>query len=606
MLALAGCKKTAPPDAHLQQAYHLLESDPQAAYDELSKAQNASDPAVVLAKGLALERLRRYSEAEQTLSAIQGKVDDPVALFAQARVKVVLGKADEARPLIDRLVAALPTDLSALLLEVCLANDEPRAQTSLAHLEHWLAWGRTQSPPATVPAELYLAQKSLFSQLRKGAEAAQAGDKAKLADFRQRRGAFALVEFAVKAGRRDLAIELLRKISEKTVLPDEKRQIAKWAHGLGDHALVGQILETSTGADRELVVLAAEHEFITGQPRAVTALRNVLASNKDPQVRARLWPMLVEALLRDGNTADARVEAEKMQQEAPSEGGVLLLAKLDLAQDQAQAALDRLKPLMAQGQPSLDVRQLVVMAQLKLGQRDEARAVLDSVLREHPGHPHAARLRIGIEVDDQRLNDAVRVAEELVARAPRDANLRLLLADVTGKARGPQGAAAVLETAHKDLPDATMITAALATSWAKQGQTERAAQLYEGVLNKAQGDPVALNNLAVLYVDELGNVERGVELAEQAHQLTPAPGIVDTLGWALFKRGKPEDLARAKQLLESVRDKLTSPTSKVHLGAVLIATGDAEQGKRLLTQALAQSNDFAEAEEARRLLATKK
>jgi tetratricopeptide (TPR) repeat protein len=517
----------------------------------------------------------------------------------------VLGKAEEARPLIDRLVAALPTDLSALLLEVCLASDERRAQASLAHLEHWLSWGRSQNPPAHVPAQLYLAQQSLLHQLRKGTEAAQAGEKAKLADLSQRHGALSLIEFAVKTGRRDLAIELLRKAGEKAVLPEEKRQIARWAHGLGDHTLVGQILETSTGADAELSVLAAEHEFFMGQPQAVSSLHGVLASNKDPQVRARIWPMLIEALMRDGKAAEARAEAEKMQQASPSADAVLLLAKLDLMQDQAQAALVRLEPLMAHAQPSLDVRQVVVMAQLMLGQRDQARKVLDTVLREHPSHPHAARLRVSIEVDDKRLAEAVRVAEDLVARAPRDADLRLLLADVAGKARGPEGAVAVLEAAHKDLPDAMMITAALATGWSKQGKTARAAELYEGVLKEAQGDPVALNNLAVLYVDELSNVERGVELASLARQLSSAPGIVDTLGWALFKRGKPGDLNQAKQLLESVQDKLTSPTSKYHLGAVLIASGDAEQGKRLLTQALAQSNDFAEAAEARRLLATK-
>jgi len=605
LLAVAGCKKTAPPDPHVQLGYHLLETDPQAAYAELSKAQQPSDPSVVLGRGLALERLRRYPEAEQAFSALQGKVEDPVALFALTRVKVVLGKADEARALIDRLVIALPTDLSALLLETCLANDERRARASLAHLDHWLSWAHSQRPPTTVPAQLYLAQKSLLGQLRKGAEAAQAGDHAKLVDLTQRQGVFALVELAVKAGRRDLAVELLRKLSEKTVLPEEKRQIANWAHGLGDHVLVGQILEAATGADRELAVLTAEHEFITGKPQAVASLRGVLSTKKDPELRARLRPMLVEALLREGSAADARVEAEKLQQEAPGEHAVVLLAKVDLAENQAQAAWDRLKPLLAQAQPSLDVRQVAVMALLTLKQFDEARTVLDAVLREHPGHPHAARLRIGLEVDAKRLGDAVRIAQELVQRAPRDPGLRMLLAEVTQKARGPKAAVEVLEAAHKDLPDAMMITAALATGWAKQGQTARAAELYEGVLKTAQGDPVALNNLAVLYVDELDNIERGVELAEQAHKLAPAPGIVDTLGWALFKRGKPEDLKRAQLLLESVRDQLTSPSSKVHLGAVLIATGDVEAGKRLLTQALAQSNDFAEADEARRLLGTK-
>ena len=94
-LTTTGCQKEAPPDPHVQQGYQLLESDPQAAYDALGKAQNPTDQRVLLGRGLALERLRRYPEAEQALSSIQNKQDDPVTAFSLARVKVVLDKPDD-------------------------------------------------------------------------------------------------------------------------------------------------------------------------------------------------------------------------------------------------------------------------------------------------------------------------------------------------------------------------------------------------------------------------------------------------------------------------------------------------------------------------------
>ena len=92
-------------------------------------------------------------------------------------------------------------------------------------------------------------------------------------------------------------------------------------------------------------------------------------------------------------------------------------------------------------------------------------------------------------------------------------------------------------------------------------------------------------------------------LAQKAREVRPNdPSIADTLGWALYRRGAPADLKRAEELLQSARGKLTSPTSKYHLGATLIALGKTAEGKTLLQQALASSSDFPEAEQARRML----
>jgi Tfp pilus assembly protein PilF len=165
-------------------------------------------------------------------------------------------------------------------------------------------------------------------------------------------------------------------------------------------------------------------------------------------------------------------------------------------------------------------------------------------------------------------------------------------------------ASAALETAHKKLPDDALLTAALASRLAAVGQAERAAQLYEEVVKGAHGDAAALNNLAMLYTDQLGDPARGVALAEQAYALAPAPAVMDTLGWALLKRGAPEDLKRAHTLLQSASRVLTSPTSKYHLGAVLIALGKPEEGQQIVKQALAQSDDFPEAAHARKLVKT--
>lgn len=638
-LTFAGCEKKAPPDSHIVQGYRLLTSNPKAAYDELGKAPNPSDPKVLLGRGLALEGLRRYEEAEKVLLQVRGAADEPVIAFALARVRVMQGKATEAQPLIDAATGKLANDLPALLLETCLANSESRARTALAHLNRWPEVARgAMGVPVTIPGEYHLARASLNEQLKDRVEADAAAAKSSKAKLTGERESFALVALAVKAGRLDLALKVLRKLDEETSSVPVRRQVAELAHGLNDHRLVGKILETLWGDDPALLRLRAEHAFATQQTNAEASLRTALGVTNDKKTRARLQQMLAEVLLRSGMLDQARAETEAMLKEHPDENGALFLARVDLAEGQPKAALQRLAPfLLAQVVPPA-ARELGAEAHLKLRHPEEARPLLDALLRERPNDIAAARLRIALEIEDGKPAEAVRVARELIARAPNSVDLRLLLAEAIQKVGGASAAAeslregvgaiasdarlwlalahaydrakagdkalSVLEEAHQKLPEATVLTAALASKLGASNQAKRAAPLYEELIQNTNGDAVALNNLAMLYVDELGDANRAVELAERAHSLTPHPAVVDTLGWALFKRGKPGDLERARQLLDSVAAQLSSPTSKYHRGAVLIATKSVDEGRRLVQQALAQSGEFAEAAQARELLRT--
>src|SRR5690606_26102750 len=146
------------------------------------------------------EKLRKYPEAEQALQKACAAKPQPICWLALARVKVVLGKLEEARAASDKVVAQDPTELSAGLLEAYLADDDERARAALSHLEKWREHALGRKPPAAVPAEFYLAQVALFQQLRMRRDFDTAGAQARKAKLSQPRGALGLVELAVKAG----------------------------------------------------------------------------------------------------------------------------------------------------------------------------------------------------------------------------------------------------------------------------------------------------------------------------------------------------------------------------------------------------------------------
>jgi tetratricopeptide (TPR) repeat protein len=61
---------------------------------------------------------------------------------------------------------------------------------------------------------------------------------------------------------------------------------------------------------------------------------------------------------------------------------------------------------------------------------------------------------------------------------------------------------------------------------------------YDKVLAVAPNFFPALNNLAVLYADQLGQTAKAYELAQKARDASPNdPHSADTLGWVLVKKG---------------------------------------------------------------------
>ncbi len=637
VIASAGCEKKAPPDPHLERGYALLGSSPEAALKEFEQAREAQSTQALLGRGLALEGLRRYAEAEKTLEQARTNGDEPAVLLALARVQLMFGKPEAARKSIDRVVAKGTTDLSAVLLEACLAHDEARARTALGHLDAWQAKSKSEAKLETTPAELYLARASLLSQLGQPAERQRALEAAQRSALSNPNEALSLAVLAATAGRTDLSASLLATVLPGTISLQQRRQVAELAHQLGQHAIATQALLSLPGDDPGVILLRARHDIATQAPSASMSVRRALDATKDPATRTELRLGLADAQLRAGRLVDARKETEALLAEnAPAAGAQLLLARIDLAEGQADAALARLEPLLAKDTPP-GAREIAALAHIAEKRPEAARPFVLALLEKDPQHHLAAKLLVAIELEAGRRKEGVAALAELVRRAPQDLTLRLLWIGLMHKVEAPSrveqalresverlpnearlwlelsehhheqkqddAALAVLEEARKKNPRDPLIAAALAASLTRLGRLSEAAPLYATVLEHAEGDVVALNNLAMFHADELHDAKRGVELAEKANRLAPMePAVTDTLGWALYRRGTPEDLKRAEQLLTSIRGKLTSATSKYHLGATLIAVGKADEGKQLLRQALASPREFREADEARRLL----
>jgi tetratricopeptide (TPR) repeat protein len=126
-----------------------------------------------------------------------------------------------------------------------------------------------------------------------------------------------------------------------------------------------------------------------------------------------------------------------------------------------------------------------------------------------------------------------------------------------------------------------------------------ARDTYERMLTVSPNLVPALNNLAVLYSEKFGQLDKAADLANRAWELAPnSPHLADTLGWILFKKG---EYSNALSLLKESAGKLPNEGQiQFHLGMVYHQLKQWTECKGALERALRLKLSPAPAEDAKR------
>jgi tetratricopeptide (TPR) repeat protein len=133
-------------------------------------------------------------------------------------------------------------------------------------------------------------------------------------------------------------------------------------------------------------------------------------------------------------------------------------------------------------------------------------------------------------------------------------------------------------------------------------QFDAARDAYEKILAANPKATPALNNLAYLYSEHLGNLDRALQLAQSARNLQPfSPYAADTLGWILFKQ---RQYSRALPLLQESEEKQPADAEvQFHLGMTYYMMEDEDFARFYLQRAADNRSDFPGKPQARQCLA---
>jgi tetratricopeptide (TPR) repeat protein len=317
---------------------------------------------------------------------------------------------------------------------------------------------------------------------------------------------------------------------------------------------------------------------------------------------------LAAAYLSVGNLAGARTAAEELETRDPHSAAGLYFAGVVAARekrlDESQTSFERALEL----QPHrVDVLASLVRVQVARGAAEAAIARVQAALAQGPANVELLNLLGGLYFDRKDFNRAADVFARATSANPRLwlphrnlAQARLELHDLEGALREYRAA---LELAPSD----PQLVADAAGFYEKQGRIDDAIAGYEG-LYKANPklQQFAANNLAMLlvtYKTDQASLDRALDLTSNFAASADGP-LLDTVGWVRFKRGEYRDaLPALERALERAPD---SKVIRFHLAMAQLQLGLRERARSNLESALAGSDTFQGADEARTVLASLK
>jgi tetratricopeptide (TPR) repeat protein len=182
-------------------------------------------------------------------------------------------------------------------------------------------------------------------------------------------------------------------------------------------------------------------------------------------------------------------------------------------------------------------------------------------------------------VMQERLDDAEAAFLKAIELDPSEPTAYERLGRFYAATRKTEKTIEIYEKALEVFPDDPKFHHYLGMLYEIGGDSDRAISRYEDAIRLNPDLAEAKNNLAFIYADRGQNLDRALDLAQDAKTLLPDnPSVSDTLGWVLYKRGVPAAAISYLKDAEATTKKGDSSLGAVrhHLALAYQANGDTQ------------------------------
>ena len=512
------------------------------------------------------EVYRHRHDLKQAEQALKSAADiaplRSIQRLRYAEFKVETGAVSEAKKILDEMTGKAPDYIPAWVLVMKLAFDERRYDDCAATIQKILARD----------------SGNYEALLQRGILKLANGDAAGAVD------------------------ELERLDRTYSRVPQLKYRLALAYARNGDNAKAEnslyQAIQIAPDYDPALLLMA-ELNLRKGNPAAaIEALNQIIKAR--PQVE-RAFLLLARAYLAENNPDQALAVYHRLEEVAPKDPEVpFLVGMVELSEKRPAHAREAFEKSLeiAPG----NARSLEMLVNLDLAERKNAAAIarVQALIQQYPKAPGPWLLMEKIHAARHDMKGAESDLLKAIDLDPNNQMAYLLLAQFYVATNKHQQALDKL-TALADKTNNTNALFQIGLIHQELKQFDAARAAYERLLAVDPKNVPALDNLARIYSENLGQSDKALEIARRAQKLKPDDArTADTLGWVLYKRG---DYHAALDHLIDAAERESAPEVRFHLGMAHYMLGEEGPARLALQQAIAAWPESPDKEEARRRLA---
>jgi len=577
----------------------------QAYRDAVELALEQGEPQVVLyAAEAALDFARRARDLDLSTWALRSIVDtNPDRLESWQRLAILRESQEgEGEAVYQELLEERPRDPRAHEIYATFLYNSGREGEAIAHLHETIDAGL--GPPA-------LRDRLVQFRLRRGLIQEARADLERMRDAHRDDPVTDRVaaRMAIAEGRTEEGARILRALVGRAESFENFRLLALAELRLGNleaaAASVDRALELSARFSPDATRLKARIHHEAGDwNAALRGFRALIQRNQQLSPDERL--MRARGLYEAGHPHLGRrvlVRLLRREDEPP------IMAAVELAKREGRRRPD-LSILVLEGARKRDPTNFAVLDALteidvREGRHRRAIQRLNRAIAEDPVGPRVVLLRGRLYARMNMLEEAEADALRAFEAAPElPGTVDLLFALYSAQDRVDEAVRSFEEAEAAGVlhPGARLLLSRL---YASRGDRAKAMEMLEKVLTERPDHPGAKNDLAFLLAHAGRDLDRALELAQEAQQGLPGnPQAADTAGYVYYRKGLYEAaLQQFQYAIELASEEgRTEPVFQYHLGLTLQALGRDEEAARAFESALADGAEFAGADDARRKL----
>jgi tetratricopeptide (TPR) repeat protein len=311
-------------------------------------------------------------------------------------------------------------------------------------------------------------------------------------------------------------------------------------------------------------------------------------------LQARPLPLLeleFVRLLASSRREEAALQALERMIEAYGRQPELLLlrARVLLSDGDLPAAADDFRELADTGQSVYE--SIYYLGQIAADDGDPFEAIRQYLRIGSGPYLLPAQFRIAaLRAEAGDLDAALAHLDAFAQLHPRSAfDLQVGKAQLLEQYDRDEAALTAFDQALQFKPDSPSLLLARGIVRDRLGETDRAIRDMRAAIKLAPYDPGTLNALGYTLSNHGRSQREAFALIRLAlEQDRSNPAILDSMGWALFRRG---DLDRARGFLQLAYDEFPDPEVAAHLGEVLWQSGSRDKARLIWQQALINHPD---------------